>query len=129
MPPTTPCRPTSWRPDTESNKPVLATRLLRRMIVQIFSKNKSGTFGRFGENDAVFVATFRELQLVAGRILERVRMATHESTVLRWHREGVRLFWRLKCRIRSQGGSRISEQVIAPSSRWQLKTERGEPSA
>jgi hypothetical protein len=35
------------------------------------------------------------------------------ETVLRWHREGFRLLWKLKSRTRGQGEPRISKQVIA----------------
>ncbi len=56
----------------------------------------------------------RGLMVLLSRIVRSWRDAVllvKPATVLRWHREGFRLFWKLKCRAPKQSNSRISSDI------------------
>jgi putative transposase len=81
-------------------------------------------------------ALLRQQLIVAARAIARPEFAPHErallvllarlvtrwrdalllvkpETVLRWHREGFRLFWRWRCRRRRAGEPRVAAQTVA----------------
>ena len=67
--------------------------------------------------------------VVLARFLAKWRHAlllVKPETVLRWHREGFRLFWRRKS-ARAVHASRVSRPISSPSSAaWRPRTGSGE---
>ena len=96
--------------------------LLRQQIIVYSRAVKSLPFESRERGLLVLLASLH-------RQWRRALLLVEPDTVLRWHREGFRLFWRRRSGPSGLREPRLAPDVVAPSSiAWRPRTGSGEPS-